>query len=483
MYCHKNILHFIILIGLISISAQCNKNGNGGSTPTPPPTPPLITNDIDAWQTTANQSSLLQKKNTTIGFSTTSNFYPNIEVDSTITYQTIDGFGYCLTGGSAYLLNHMDVASRSSVLNELFGRADNSIGVSYLRVSIGSSDLDASVFSYNDLPAGQTDIDQTKFSIAPDKVNLIPVLKEILAINPDIKILGSPWSPPLWMKDNNNSIGGSLKPEYYASYAKYFVKYIQAMKAEGIPIDAITLQNEPLFGGNNPSMVMQAIDEARFIKNFLGPAFQAAGITTKIIVYDHNCDRPDYPITILNDPAAAQYVEGSAFHLYGGDVSAMTTVHSAHPDKNLYFTEQWTGSKETFDGDLLWHIKNVIIGTMNNWSKVALEWNLANDPGFGPHTPGGCSECKGALTISGSTFSRNVSYYIVAHASKFVPTGSKRIFSSSSTTLPNVAFLTPSGKKVMIVLNEGAATNFNIKYNAKWAVVPINASSVLTLIW
>ncbi len=475
----KGALLYIIFTAFLFVNAHCHKNGNPGPTPPPPP----ATGDVESWQTLADQTVLLQKKNTTISFSANSNIYPSIAVDSTIQYQTIDGFGYALTGGSAIMIHQMDATSRNNLLNELFGTGENSIHVSYLRISIGASDLDPAVFSYNDLPAGQTDVDQTKFNISPDKVHLIPVLKEILAINPNIKIMGSPWSPPTWMKDNNSSIGGSLKPEFYNSYATYFVKYIQAMQAEGIRITTITPQNEPLHPGNNPSMYMTAEQERDFIKNSLGPAFQAAGITTKIIIYDHNLDRPDYPITVLSDPEAAKYIDGSAFHLYAGNVTAMTQVHNAFPNKNLYFTEQWTGSKEPFDGTLQWHINNVIIGTMRNWSKLALEWNLASDPNFQPHTPGGCTECKGALTINGSVFTRNVSYYIIAHASKFVPPGSIRISSTQSDLFPNVVFLTPSGKKVMIVLNAGGANTFNIAYNGKWAVVPIESKSVMTLVW
>ena len=187
------------------------------------------------------------------------------------------------------------------MLNELFGTGNNSIGISYLRISIGASDLNASVFSYNDMPAGQTDVDLAHFNLSQDTIDVIPVLKQILTINPEIKIMGSPWSAPPWMKDNDNSKGGSLEPKYYGVYAKYFVKYIQEMQSRGITIDAITPQNEPQHGGNNPSMVMSAVQQADFIKNHLGPAFKAAALKTKIIICDHNCDNPDYPITILND--------------------------------------------------------------------------------------------------------------------------------------------------------------------------------------
>jgi glucosylceramidase len=262
------------------------------------------------------------------------------------------------------------------------------------------------------------------------------------------------------------------------------VKYIQAMKAKGITIDAVTLQNEPQHGGNNPSMVMSAAQQADFVKNHLGPAFVSTNITTKIIVWDHNCDNPNYPITVLNDPAAKAFIDGSAFHLYAGDISALSTVRNAHPDKNLYFTEQWTGANGTFAGDLTWHVKNVIIGSMRNWSKNALEWNVANDPSFGPHTPGGCTECKGALTISGSSFSRNVGYYIIAHASRFVPTGSIRIESNVINGVSNVAFLTPSGKKVLIAVNDGGTTAiFNIRYKGKVAATGLPVGAVGTYVW
>lgn len=255
------------------------------------------------------------------------------------------------------------------------------------------------------------------------------------------------------------------------------------MKGEGITIDAITPQNEPLHDGNNPSMLMTALQQAEFIKTNLGPAFQAAGIITKIIVYDHNCDKPEYPMAILNDAVAKPFVNGSAFHLYGGDISALSTVHYAHPDKHVYFTEQYTASTGDFGGDLKWHVKNVIIGSMRNWSRNALEWNLANDATFGPHTNGGCTTCKGAITI-GSSVTRNVAYYIIAHASKFVPAGSIRIGSNIAGNLHTAAFKTPAGKKVLIVENDGSqGSAFNIKFNNKWVTTSLPAGGVGTYIW
>ncbi len=468
---------------LISFSCSKSTSGGGSTPPPPPPPPPVLTNEVDFWLT--YQSSLLQKQTGILSFSTIGNANPFIDVDTTQIFQTVDGFGYTLTGGSASVINHLAAAEKLSLLRELFGNGDNSIGISYLRISIGSSDLNSTVFSYDDMPAGQTDINLINFSLNPDKAELIPLLKEILQINPTIKILACPWSPPVWMKDNGSSIGGSLQPQYYNVYAQYFVKYIQQMKGEGITIDAITPQNEPLNPGNNPSLVMTALQQANFIKNSLGPAFQVATINTKIIAYDHNCDHPDYPITILNDAGAKQFIYGSAFHLYAGDISALTQVHNAYPEKHVYFTEQYTASNGDFAGDIKWHLKNIIIGSMRNWSRTALEWNLANDEYFGPHTSGGCTTCKGALTITtGGAIIHNVAYYIIAHASKFIPSGSVRIGSNLTGSLQNVAFKTPEGKKILIVENDGAtSTSFNIRFNNKWISTTLAAGAVGTYVW
>lgn len=382
------------------------------------------------------------------------------------------------------LLHQMEPEARAAVLREMFCTDEDNIGVSYLRISIGASDLDDRVFSYNDLPAGETDPNMERFSLEPDLAHLIPVLKEILAINPEIKIMGSPWSPPTWMKTNNNSKGGSLKPEYHDAYAQYFVKYIQGMEEEGIPIDAITVQNEPLHPGNNPSLLMLPEQQAAFIKNSLGPAFEEANIDTKIIIYDHNADRPDYPISILDDPKAKKYVDGSAFHLYGGEIEALSKVHEAHPDKNLYFTEQWIGAPGNFAGDLAWHIKNLIIGAPRNWSRNVLEWNLAADPNQDPHTEGGCTECLGAITIDGNAVTRNPAYYIIAHASKFVRPGSVRVASNMPETLPNVAYQTPEGQQVLIVLNDSKAGQaFKIVYNQQQITSSLPAGAVGTYVW
>jgi glucosylceramidase len=353
-----------------------------------------------------------------------------------------------------------------------------------LRLSIGASDLNKAPFSYNDVPEGETDVNLENFSLANDTLHVIPVLKEILKIAPDIKIMGSPWSPPAWMKDNKDTRGGSLLEEYYPVYAEYFVKYIEAMADHGITIDAITVQNEPLHPGNNPSLLMLAEDQAEFIKNHLGPAFEKNNIDTKIIIYDHNADRPDYPISILDDPEAAQYIDGSAFHLYGGEIEALSEVHEAHPDKNLYFTEQWVGAPGDFAQEMTWHTENLIIGATRNWSRNVLEWNLAADENQDPHTDrGGCDRCLGAVTITGDEVTREPAYYIIAQASKFVRPGSVRVGSNVPENLPNVAFLTPEGKIALIVQNKAETEEtITVKLNNKQTSFQLPAGAVGTLV-
>ena len=443
--------------------------------------------EVAFWLTTGDQTSLFAKQPSLSVGDSKPDAAVLLTVDTTQRYQGIDGFGYALTGGSAWAINQkLNAAQRDSLLRELFLTDGNNIGISYLRVSIGGSDLDDHVFTYDDLPKGKTDPELKHFNLSLDTVNLIPVLKEILAINPDIKIMGSPWTPPVWMKTNGLPKDGRLKTAYYDAYANYFAKYVQAMAKEGITIDAVTIQNEPENPKNTPSLLMNAQEQALFIKKHLGPAFQRAAIKTKIIVFDHNCDHPEYPISILNDTEAKPYIDGSAFHMYVGEIDALSKVHDAHPDKNIYFTEQWTSGNGEFAGDLNWHIKTLIIGATRNWSRTVLEWNLASDENFDPHTSdGGCDICQGALTIGESNnVTRKVSYYIIAHASKFVRPGSVRIQSNMIDGLPNVAFLTPEGKKVVIVLNEGKeAKSLAIQHKDKAVSISLAGGAVGTFIW
>ena len=460
----------IVALGLTSVSLCAQKKGEAA-----------------LWLTAPDKSALFERQKTFLHFAKAPAPNPTIDVDDKQKFQTIDGFGYALTGGSAQHMIRMDAAIRAALIQELFAADGNNIGVSYLRVSIGASDLNDHVFSYDDLPPGQTDADMARFSLDPDRADVIPVLKEILAVNPRILILGSPWSAPAWMKTNNNVKGGKLKPEYYDAYAKYFVKYIQGMKAEGIRIDAITVQNEPLNEKNTPSLQMLFPDQDVFIKSHLGPAFKTAGIDTKIILYDHNCDVPQYATAILDDAEAAKYVDGSGFHLYGGKIEAMSDVHNAHPTKNLYFTEQMvTGSVEGKPTvNIGAPVRRLIIGATRNWSRNVLLWNLAADPRNNPHTDnGGCGMCQGAITIDGNTVSRNVAYYAIAHASKLVRPGSVRIASNNLDSLPNVAFQTPDKKVVVIVVNAApTAQTFHIRYRGKLITPVLAPGAVGTFIW
>jgi len=440
---------------------------------------------VSLYLTSPDRSSLLALQ-PPIAFTPAAASTQTITVNPAKTYQTIDGFGFALTGGSAQLIQRMDPAKRDALLHELFTRTGDGIGISYLRLTIGASDMNDHVYSYDDLAPDQTDPDLAHFSLEPDKSDVIPVIKQILAIDPKIKTLASPWSAPLWMKTNGAAKGGVLEPKYFAAYATYLTKYVQAMQAEGIPIDTLTIQNEPLNENNTPSMLMLSPEEALFIKQDLGPDFRRAGIKTGIVLYDHNLDHPLYPISILQDPAAARYVAGSGFHLYGGTVDAMTEVHNAFPAKNVYFTEQMVTDRDRSGPLHLNHpVAHVVIGATRNWSKTVLLWNLAADPNNGPHTPnGGCPVCTGAITIDGDKVTRNVAYYTIAQFSKFVPPGSVRIESNTLDTLPNVAFRTPDGKKVLVVSNlTDTPQTFDVRTGTKTFTSTLPASNVGTYIW
>ena len=467
---------------------------------------------IGSWVTYHDRSALFEKQSDTLIFSNFNKGWgTTIVIDDRQEFQGIDGFGFALTGGSAGLIMRMSPGSRRALLQELFSEKGKCIGVSYLRVSIGASDLNDFVFSYDDLPDGETDFELKNFSLGQDLKDVVPVLKEILAISPDIKILGSPWSAPRWMKTNNNVRSGSLRKDCYDVYARYFVKYILAMKKEGIVIDAITIQNEPLNSKNTPSMRWVVSEQTSFIRDYIGPAFKKAGILTKIILFDHNCDRPDYPLALLNDSELAKYIDGSGFHNYGGDLSAMSIVHLARPDKNLYFTEQMvTENPGSSTIDITDPVKRLIIGAPRNWSRNVILWNLAADPLDDPHTDnGGCSMCQGAVTIDGDKVTRNIAFFTIAHASRFVRPGSVRIASTNTgdntisltmdeeqpgiyratvientQVFPNVAFRTPEGRIVLIVANDtGSADSFNIQYRGQFATVELKPGAVGTYVW
>jgi len=408
---------------------------------------------------------------------------PTIEIDDSRTFQPIEGFGFSLTGGSAYLLAGLAVADRAKLLQELFGLGEASIGLSCLRLSIGASDLGRRDFTYWGLRRGTVDPDLTRFNLAGGDREVVPVLQEILAINPALKIIASPWSAPPWMKSNGRYVAGSLKPEYYSAYARYFAKYVEAMRDHGIHVSAVTPQNEPQNPRNEPSMVMSAAEQAAFIKGHLGPELRKGAPETEILCWDHNCDGIDFPLDVLGDAEARAYVGGVAWHLYNGTPDAMSLVHAQYPDKKVYFTEQWVSAHDDFMGALRWHTKNVIIGALRNWSRTALEWNLASDPEYSLHSRLGAVGALGGITI-GATIGRNPGYYLMAHSAKFIRPGSVRVHSSEVDRLPNVTCLTPESRMVMVVMNDtDGARRFRVQHRGTHATLELGAGDIATLRW
>jgi len=439
-----------------------------------------VAQTVTPWLTSGDQSKLLQQQSTISLGANTGSANVIVTVDPATTYQTMDGFGFCLTEGSAEVISSLVASQQNSILSELFDKTTG-LGISVLRIGIGSTDLSSSAYSYNETSG---DVNMVNFSLSgPDLTYLIPVLKKILAINPDLKILATPWSPPRWMKSNTSLNGGSLKANYYAAYANYFVKYFDEMKAQGINIWAITPQNEPENSTNTPSMLMNSTEQKNFININLGPTMASKGYAgIKIIAFDHNCSDTTYPIDVCNN---STYVDGAAFHLYAGDISALTTVKNA-TGKNVYFTEQYTASTGSFSGDLTWHFQNVILGSVNNSAKAVLEWNLATDPSFGPRLSGVCSTCMGALTVSNSTtFTRNLSYYIIGQISKFVKSGAVRIKATTSTTgYVCSGFINPDGTLAVVVYNsKSSSQTFKILVGTQAFTYSVPANTAASFVW
>lgn len=411
----------------------------------------------------------------------------NITVDQTKIYQEIDGFGASFTDASAYLMyNKLSEDTRKKVMEKLFDR-NKGIGISFLRQPMGASDYALKIYSYDDVEEGDTDFDLQKFSIDHDKEYIIPLLKEALSINPNIKIMATPWSPPGWMKTSDSMIGGSLKPDCYEVYANYFVKFIKAYEAEGIPIYAVSVQNEPLYVPSEyPGMLMQAEEQARFIGEYLGPAFAKNGIKTKILCYDHNWDNTQYAVTVLSDPVAAKYIAGSAWHCYGGTHDAMSFIHEKFPDKDIWFTEAsggtWVPIYYPAFMDQMMHV----IRSTRNWAKSVVWWNMALDEKNGPSVLSN-STCRGIITINQKDGSvrYNVDYYTLGHVSKFVKPGAYRIDSTSiQDVVETVAFKNPNGSIVLIINNrtkENKKLNITFEDNSFIYVIP--ESAALTFIW
>ena len=411
-----------------------------------------------------------------------------IDVDEGTRYQQMIGFGAAMTDASAFLINRKLGPRRAAVMQELFGR-DPGIGLSFLRVPIGASDFSSTHYSYDDMPAGQADVTLARFSIDADRADKLPVLRQALAINPRLMLVASPWSAPGWMKTSGSLIGGTLRPESYPTFADYLHRFIQAYASEGVPVFAITLQNEPAFEPPDyPGMRLEPAARAALIGRHVGPLFARHGIATHILDWDHNWDRPDQPIAVLADSAARRHVSGVAWHCYAGDVDAQEMVRAAHPDKDVYFTECSGGAwAPSFGDNLRWNVSTLVIRSVRGWARGVALWNLALDQHGGPHL-GGCGNCRGVITINSATgaVTRNEEYYALAHASAFVRPGAHRIASSTDVGgLESVAFRNADdGSKVLIVVNTTAAdVAMAIRTGGHAIHYTMRAGSVVTFRW
>ncbi len=485
---NKNALmrKIILLISLFSLAFSCS-NGSSESDPDPIPEGGQTDKSIEVYLTVRNSALRLTKQDG-IAFSNDASDF-TIRLDTVEVKQEIEGFGASLTGSSAYLIKNMDQTARAALLKDLF--TEEGIALKYLRLCIGSSDFSLGNYTYCD----ETDI--SKFAIpGVDKRDLLPVLKEILTLNKDIKLMGSPWSAPAWMKKNNHLYGGSLRGEVvYNDFAEYFIKYINAYKSEGITIDAITLQNEPRHQINTyPTMYMEWDEQNKIIRDYLGPKFRAAELATKILIWDHNFHGVDYPLNILGDAETRKYVAGSAFHGYNGTPADLSRLTDLYPEVPLYFTEQSGGGWNTDDpiGNMLYYMKDMLMPTINRGSRNFLMWNLALNTQNGPVTTktGGCQNCRGVVTIKddNKTYSVNEEYYLLGHFSKFIKKGAHRIAYSLSRTKPvNMevsAFLNPDGTKVVVVLNQsGKKQTFTVRTANRRFIYDIFDQAVVTFIY
>ena len=450
------------------------------STPTP--------GQVEVWLTLGNESKKMSHEAPLILSAAQPGEGARIEINTDLRYQQFEGAGASLTESSAFLImSVLDSQARDELMRNLFSRQGGGIGLSYLRQPMGASDFALDDYTYDDQPAGQTDADLSDFSINRDAKYVLPALRAALALNPQLRIMGSPWSPPAWMKKNNQLHGSELLPEFYQAFADYHVKFVQAYAAEGVPIDAVTVQNEPNYAtGGYPSMLMPAKAQQAFVRDYLGPAFEKAGLSTRILVFDHNWDMVDYPLEVVADPAAAAYIDGVAFHCYGGDVTAQGRFHEQYPQMDIWFTEcsggEWAPG---FASNLSWNVRNLIIQNYRNWGKSTLLWNLALDENAGPQN-GGCGNCRGVVTIDQATgqVTYNEEFYVLGHVTKFVDPGAYRVDSGPSDyRLPSqVAFLNPDGSLVLIVQAD-AAVRFEVSWNGQSFSYQLPSAGVATFKW
>lgn len=461
---------------------------DGDDDPAPPPPPePLLRASV--WLTTEDETIRLRREEP-VEFVRDSSGPANaitVTVDDTRRYQVMTGFGAALTESAAWLIGtRMSAEQRGQLLRSLFD-AQEGIGLTYVRHAVGSTDFSLSNYTYNDLSAGETDPDLSEFSIEQDRRYILPVLREVMALDPAVRVMGTPWSAPGWMKTSSALGGGSLRPDAYEVYARYLRRYIEAFAAEGVAIDSITPQNEPLYETSRyPSMAMSAREQAEFIKNHLGPTLANAGLATKIFIYDHNWSVPSYPLEVLNDPAAKAYVSGTAFHCYEGDPSTQTPVHDAHPDKSIMITECTGLVTPLFAPDLVWAMQNLFIGGVRRWATGVLLWNLALDENSGPQN-GGCRNCRGIVTVDQTTgaVTYNPEYYALGHATLAARPGAYRIESSEIPgPVSSVAFLNPDGSKGLLVLNpQRQPQTVKVLWSGRSFLYTLPAQAVATFTW
>ena len=444
---------------------------------------------VQAWLTTGDQARLLSA-GPGASFGSARPAPIVIDVDPAIRYQEMAGFGAAITDASAYLVQQrMNERQRGALMEELFGRKQGGIGLSFARLTIGASDFSRSHYSFDDMPPGQSDLPLAYFWIDPNRADVLPVVKRALAINPQLKVMASPWSAPGWMKTSDSLIQGSLKPEAFGAFAQYLRRYVDAYQAEGVPIFALTLQNEPHFEpADYPGMRVETSSRAAFIGGYLGPLLARHHPGIRILDWDHNWDQAGSPAQVLADPAAANYVSGVAWHCYAGDVRVQAALHDARPDKETWFTEcsggQWMPE---WGGALQFFVRTLVIDATRGWAKGVLLWNLALDEQHGPHL-GGCSDCRGVVTIDAASGSvtRNPEYYALAHASRFVRPGARRIASSSGHDgLDTVAFRNADDGSVALVVANAAGERrvFSVRVRGRSFRYALPAGSVATFTW
>jgi len=475
--------------GLLAVLPACGGNAGGGTPVTPPPdtTPTPTVAPVTAVVTTGDRTRFLSKSGVqfTSGAPTAALV---IDVDTTKTFQTMVGFGAAFTDASTWLIQaKMRADQRQALLTDLFSPTEG-LGLSFMRMTMGSSDFSREDWSYDDPPGGADDMTLQHFTIERDREAMLPVIKASLALNPQLKLMATPWSAPAWMKTTKSMIKGHLRTDAYAAHAQYFVRFIQAYAAEGVPVYAITAQNEPHFEPDNyPGMRMDPPERAAFIGGHLGPALATAGLQTKIWDWDHNWDEVNSPLTTLADATARNYIAGVAWHCYGGDVSAQTTVRNTYPDKEVFFTEcsggQWAPN---YAENLVYFTRTLLVGTTRNWARGVAFWNLALDPSGGPHL-GGCGNCRGVVTIdpTSGAYTRNEEYFALAHASKYVRPGAVRVESGSGLSgVESVAFVNTDGTKAVLVVNTTTGErDFAVRQGARSFPFTLPAQSVATFTW